>query len=40
MKREEILNYINIAATTGLGIAGALTGGAALQAAAFFPAVA
>lgn len=39
MKREQLLNYLNATATAGLGIAGVLTGGIALQAAAFLPAV-
>ena len=40
MEREQLLDYLNATVTAGLGIAGVLTGGSALQAAAFLPAVA
>ncbi|MBD5155887.1 MAG: pentapeptide repeat-containing protein [Oscillibacter sp.] len=40
MEREQLLDYLNTTVTAGLGIAGVLTGGSALQAAAFLPAVA
>lgn len=40
MEQEQVLNYLNVTATAGLGIVGVLTGGTALQAAAFFPAIA